>query len=895
MANHIEEKIKYLSRCNAFRDLGVSVVRRIAEISEEIEVGSGKHLYFQGEDADHFYLVVSGKVEVRGTEVMTGNEVTSTASTSSLVGYNSHLLAQEAPRQNRSARVATNSRLLKIDEEAVNIIKESKPLVYVEHCAAALREMLSSAPQTEVIQHLRSDAATLTNAKVSVLVAGERVFEEGDLSEDVFFILGGSVKIVKKSIGGREEMIARLRPGQVFGEIGLDVESYRNASVESEGVSTLLRVERSVFKALMRRNPALRDNIRRQSELYSMKDSSGIIARAFRNMNVSSKVAIMTFVSMSAIASAWYSMGSDMLNNNFSARLVNENQQKLNESEEKLAQYLRAIEQVEKRFYSSAQEAALEGSAVKTSAHRSLDVYYIDRKELPLMSIPEFVEERVVEDLRNVIAGESIRKGYQLATKNGMSAFYKVRVIKSSDGGVAGATVAVFDPVDILADPQILLSFPGQDPIMGVFPGRRRDLDRQPENFLKVGPNIFTIAKDEFNVGELGLSAYSWTDVTQTLAQEKELRQGMLFIILVGISVSVVVSYLLAIWAISSLRDLSHSIRRLTEGQRSIPIPFADRSNEIGYIAKDIAVLQDTMQQQEVLASDRMVEQQRKLQRQEEIKTIVQRFEERFDEYIRDFHQSIESFNTVSGQLLDGSSKASESTDKILSAFTETRNSVEKVEKSAFQLRSATRTIEQKTDASQRSLEKAVGDADAASQSIDKLTDSVESIDSILGVIKGIAEKTRLLALNAHIEAAKAGPSGKGFGVVAQEVRNLALQSYIALTDIQQMVTDIQHNSGDVNEALDKIIGTIGTLREEQGSIVEAVTVQSKATHKINMDVGRASLQTKEVSTSMKNISDLVGSSEDIAGDVNASAKIMRDTSDDFEKKISGFLRDIRE
>ena len=102
-------------------------------------------------------------------------------------------------------------------------------------------------------------------------------------------------------------------------------------------------------------------------------------------------------------------------------------------------------------------------------------------------------------------------------------------------------------------------------------------------------------------------------------------------------------------------------------------------------------------------------------------------------------------------------------------------------------------------------------DFDQLTQTIKQVKDYSKAITNLVGLVGGIAEQTKLLALNASIEAARAGEAGKGFAVVAHEVRNLAEQSTLATKEISQAITNMEHITMTASEEFEHMLSKINT------------------------------------------------------------------------------------
>jgi len=232
---------------------------------------------------------------------------------------------------------------------------------------------------------------------------------------------------------------------------------------------------------------------------------------------------------------------------------------------------------------------------------------------------------------------------------------------------------------------------------------------------------------------------------------------------------------------------------------------------------------------------------------------------------------------------------AADQADDVVASAGAVAASVDTVATGSSQMESAIREIAHNATEAARVAGQAVTVAESTTRTVGKLGDSSQEIATVIKLINGIAEQTNLLALNATIEAARAGEAGKGFAVVASEVKELAQETARATEDISQRVEAIQADTAGAVEAISRISTVIGEINDFQATIAAAVEEQTATTNEMNRNVAEAASGTQGIAAAISGLAAGTQETNQRVDDAQAASADLARMSGELQEAVSRF------
>jgi methyl-accepting chemotaxis protein len=337
---------------------------------------------------------------------------------------------------------------------------------------------------------------------------------------------------------------------------------------------------------------------------------------------------------------------------------------------------------------------------------------------------------------------------------------------------------------------------------------------------------------------------------------------------------------------------LTGSLERLAGGDIEAEVAGADRGDEFGTIARAAVGVRETVR-------NRMREQ---MQREEETKgkadaerrAMMTELATSLDRQIKAVADSVDSaaqeLVKTARSMLSVSDAARNEADQASQVSKVATDQASAVGDATSQLDGAVNEISSRVQESSKISQNAVTQIREAGTIVRTLSEASAEIGKVVSLIQAIAEQTNLLALNATIEAARAGEAGRGFAVVASEVKSLATQTAKATEEISGRINAVVGATEQAVAAIDGVDKTIARVNEIASTIATAVEEQGATTSEIARAIGQTTQQTESLAASLARLLQAAGDTNASSQSVVSSASGLSDQATSLKREVAQFV-----
>lgn len=385
-------------------------------------------------------------------------------------------------------------------------------------------------------------------------------------------------------------------------------------------------------------------------------------------------------------------------------------------------------------------------------------------------------------------------------------------------------------------------------------------------------------------------------DEEEIMARAHQMSRDMILLTLLVLVFVGAIGWLISRSISKPIVRISDTLRDIAEGKDVEEIAGAERSDEVGDLAKAATVFKENAEQ-----AKRMQEQQREaeIRAEQEKKQAMLQMADDFESEVKGIVQMVAAAATQLAQTAEGVAvsigQSSQTSAEAASAAEQTSSNVQSVASAAEELSASVQEISTQIIRSNQMVHESVSKTENADKQALSLSEATQRVKEVVELISDIAGKINLLSLNATIESARAGEAGKGFAVVASEVKNLANQTDRSIEEIVKVINDMNLASDNIISSLNEIKSSINSISESSGSVASAVEEQSATTNEIAKNMQTAAQGTDLIRDNLRTVNMGCAEADESARQILQASQELSQQSEMLNIKLDNFINKIRE